>query len=178
MHSASAYCTCISMYLYCSLYHYQCSATSLDCKVELCRCTLYAKPHMYTYMTYVYRISTMSLCTLHQYQTVSVCYDLTQLHKEYQQSTILSFRSLFCTLSRSCACLLISDLQRPESSTCMHMWAQATVQQVHWVWRQRDLRDMQGVWRWQHTRAQATAQKVLHLWGPCQSHGDSVVMSI
>ena len=131
MHSASAYCTCISMYLYCSLYHYQCSATSLNCKVELCRCTLYAKPHMYTYMTYVYRISTMSLCTLHQYQTVSVCYDLTQLHKEYQQSTILSFRSLFCTLSRSCACLLISDLQRPESSTCMHMWAQATVQQVH-----------------------------------------------
>ena len=116
----------------------------------------------------------MSLCTLHQYQTVSVCYDLTQLHKEYQQSTILSFRSLFCTLSRSCACLLISDLQRPESSTCMHMWAQATVHQVHWVWRQRDLRDMQGVWRWQHTRAQSTAQQVLHLWGPCQSHGDSV----
>ena len=108
-----------------------CDLAQLQSRVMLCRCTLYAKPHMYTYMTYVYRISTMSLCTLHQYQTVSVCYDLTQEHKEYQQSTILSFRSLFCTLSRSCACLLISDLQRPESSTCMHMWAQAIVQQVH-----------------------------------------------
>ena len=45
-------------------------------------------------MSYAYRISTMPVCTLHQYQTVSVCYDLTQLqcHKECQQSTILSAR--------------------------------------------------------------------------------------
>ena len=79
MHSASAYCTCISMYLYCSLYHYQCSATSLDCKVELCRCTLYAKPHMYTYMTYV-TVSVQCHCAhyisirLYQYATTSLNY--------------------------------------------------------------------------------------------------------
>jgi len=72
--------------------------------------------------TYVYCISI--LCTL--YQTVSVCYDLNYIQQSYFP---LAF-SCPVPLLRLPFCLL------PATSWVIYMWAQVTVRQVHWAWRQ------------------------------------------
>ena len=103
--------------------------------------------HMYT------------LCTLHQYQIVSVCCDLLNYMWEYQHGNNLTF-------SRPVQLLRPPSCFRPETSWLLYMWAQVTVQSVQGVWRQRDMRaqassqSVQGVWRRQHMRAHAPTENM------------------
>jgi hypothetical protein len=121
--------------------------------------------HMYT------------LCTLHQYQIVSVCCDLLNYMWEYQHGNNLTF-------SRPVQLLRPPSCFRPETSWLLYMWAQVTVHSVQGVWRQRDMRaqassqSVQGVWYGsicEHTRQPRTWIKWLMLWPDSsvrQSHGD------
>ena len=85
--------------------------TQLQNRVCCVRCTLWTIHVMYKDVTHVYRVST--LFTLYQYQTTGI--SMLWPHSiVYKITTII----LSARLSRSYACLLVLDLQRPESFSC------------------------------------------------------------
>jgi hypothetical protein len=98
----------------------------------------------------------ITLCTLHQYKTVSVCYDLLNYMREYQHGNSLTF-------SRPVPLLRPPSSFRPATSWFLYMWAQVTAQSVQGVWRQQgrgaqaSSQSEQGVWRRHYMRAPLAA---------------------
>ena len=81
---------------------------------------------------------------------------LTQLHIQAKQQAYFPL-----PFTRPFPLLRLPYSLSPATFWALYMifWAQST---MHWVWRQRgqaSSQPVQGVWRWQHVRAQATAQQ-------------------
>ena len=136
-------------------------------------CILYRTWHcMHMWHMYYYRIIT--LCTVYQYQTLSVCYD--SLNYIYKNSNKHTFHSLLRVLSRSCACLIPYHLQRFESS----IWHREHNRQCIECGGSEDkqvrsqCRECEGSSMCEHKR-QHSSSRWLHASAECQtrqSHGD------
>ena len=89
-----------------------------------CTCTVYYIIHVCMRIWHMY-----TLCTLHQYQIVSVCCDLLNYMWEYQHGNSLTFL-------RPALLLHLPSSFWPTTYWFLYMWAQVTARQVHWGWRQ------------------------------------------
>ena len=132
------------------------------------------------HMTYAYRISTMSLCTLHQYQTVSVCYDLTQLHKECQKSTIPSARFFApCPVPAPAflllTCNVVSTLHAYNIVSTRHRAAGALGVEAARSARYAVSVELAAYASTRDIAASGGSCSYM-LYGPCHSHGDCGVM--